>query len=193
MEWEYFIDESEEFIAKFEYESVTGKVKVLAATDKRAFAFKKSHNDYKFVSSHKTISQIEYGVFRMPYYIWIYVFVSFFLQLSNLFTNLSPLNIILFLSPCTVLIICIVYRKFEYINTAVGCEPFRVLSLKESIIPKIEKFINIIHYEPTGLRHSPEEYVDSNHYNRLINRLFSLMVFLISPIPLYLEPFVSAL
>ena len=96
MEWKNFIDESEEFEAIFEYKSVTKKIKVLAATNKRAFIFKKSYNDYKFVSSHKAISQIEYGRWRMPYWLWAYLILIFSYSLYDVVTSPNPLNVTLF-------------------------------------------------------------------------------------------------
>lgn len=184
MEWNNFIDDSEEFKAKFEYISFTRKVKVLAATNKRAFIFKKSHNDYKFVSSHKTISQIEYGLWRMPYWLWFYLIASFIYSIYDVTTNVNPLDIGVFISLFGTLIFCIIYRKFEYINTAVGCEPFRVLSRRQSVVTKIEKFINILHSTPTNLRHTREEFVVSNYFDKLIKRLVSVILFMISPIPI---------
>ena len=97
MEWEYFIDqEKEEIKTMFEYVGVSRRVKVLGVTNKRAFAFKKTHNDYKFVSSHLSVEQIEYGVWRVPWWLWILVIGSFLISLTSVITDFTIFNILFF-------------------------------------------------------------------------------------------------
>ncbi len=52
MSWEDYInkEQDEEIDVIFKYVGVTKKVKILAATNKRVFCYKKSHNDFKFAS-----------------------------------------------------------------------------------------------------------------------------------------------
>lgn len=181
------IDESEKIKAEFKYVGWTKKIKILGATNKRAYVYKKSHNDYKIVTSHKAISQIEYGHYRLPIWIWFMVFISFFFNLMTMFEGPTPLDWFFFIPSCGAVAVTIIYRKFDFINTAVGCEPFRVLSIRGSIIDKIEDFINILHSKPTELRNTPDEYVQSNYYELLFKRLLSIISILYSPLPLILD------
>jgi hypothetical protein len=188
MEWEYFIDDDEEEIkALFEYVGVSRRVKVLGVTNKRAFAFKKTHNDYKFVSSQLSVSQIEYGVWRVPYWLWFLVIGSFIISLFSLINEFSVFNFLFFIPPCATLILCILYRKFEFINTAVGCEPFRVVTRRESVVEKFEEFINELHSTPTDLWHTTDDFIQTNYFDRLIKRFIAVVTFLYSPLPFYVD------
>ncbi len=189
VDYKDILDDSEKTIVMFKYVGWTRKVKILGATTKRSFLYKKSHNDYKIVTSHKAISQIEYGHYRIPIWLWLLELGFFSLSLFSVLTSPTGLDIILFIPACIALIITILYRKFDFINTAVGCEPFRVLSIRSSIIDKIEEFINILHSNPTDLRNTPEEFVQSNYYELLFNRLLSLISILYSPLPFYIDVF----
>ncbi len=188
MEWQDIIDdETEEITATFKYVGLTKKVKILGATNKRAFVYKKFHNDYKIVTSHKSISQIEYGHYRLPIWIWIMVIVSFLISLQSIIATPSFFDWFFFVPSCFAVAVAIIYRKFDFINSAVGCEPFRVLSVRKSIIEGIEQFINVLHSKPTSLRNTPEEFVQSNYFERLFRRLLTIISFLYSPLPLYLD------
>lgn len=188
MEWEYFIDqEKEEIKTMFEYVGVSRRVKVLGVTNKRAFAFKKTHNDYKFVSSHLSVEQIEYGVWRVPWWLWILVIGSFLISLTSVITDFTIFNILFFLPPCATLILCILYRRFEFINTSVGCEPFRIVTRRQSVVDTFEKFIAKLHATPSDLWNSTEDFVQNNYFDKLIKRFVGVITFLYSPLPFYVD------
>ena len=173
--------------------SWTGKIKVLGATNQRTFVYKKAHNDFKLVTSQKAISQIEYGHFRIPIWLWILVIGSFFISLSSLFGSPDFFDIISFIPTCGALIITIIYRKFDFINTSVGCEPFRVLSIRKSVLKDIEQFINILHSKPANFRNTSERFVQSNYFQKLFTRLLGIISVLYSPFPFYFDLILSSL
>lgn len=187
------LDESEEIQAIFKYVGWTRKIKVLGATNKRTFVYKKSHNDYKLVTSHKAISQIEYGHYRIPIWLWFAVIISFLFNLTSILTDPTFLDWFFFIPSCGALAIIIIYRKFDFINTAVGCEPFRVLSIRASVIDKIEEFINLHHSKPTNLRFTDEVFVQSRYFELLFKRLLGIISLLYSPLPLFIDLFLFTL
>jgi hypothetical protein len=166
---------------------VTRKVKILGITDKRIFCYKKSHNDFKFVSSHKELTQIEAGQWKIPIWLWLFMIGTFFIPLIQYIENPDWFNTIFLILPIITFILCIFYRKFDFIITAVGCERFSVISRRKSILEAIKKFIDEYHSKPPKYRSNLEDFVQSNYIGKWFQRFISIVTFLYSPIPFYID------
>lgn len=191
MGWKDFIDGTEEIEHLFSYVGVTKKVKILGTTNKRVFCYKKSHNDFKFVTSHKAMSQIEAGRFKLPIWLWIFLIFSITLPINQYIGNPSLFNLIFLILPLTMFVVSIIYRKFDYLIISVGCERFSVISIRSSVFESIQKFIDEIHSEPSTLKSNKEDFHQNNYIGKWFQRFITLMTFLYSPIPIYIDLFVS--
>lgn len=127
--------------------------------------------------------------FRIPMWLWFLVIASFLISLQSVIFSPSSIDIMLFTSDCGFLIIIIIYRKFDFNNTSVGCEHFRVISIRKSFLREIEVFIKILHSTPSNLRNTPETFVQSNYYERLFKHLLAIFSLFYSPLPTYFDLF----
>ncbi len=178
MKWQENLDGSEEIRALFEYKGFTHKV--IGSTDKRNFYYKKRRNEEKFVTSQKAISHLEYGEWKVPWYAWFWLTLDFISAAWNLITNPSTFTIVSFTPVALLLGLAIVFRKFEYLISAVGSEKFHIISRKKKVLDKIISFIKQLHHgEQVGLNAS-EEYVQGNYYDRLLNRFLFIITFEVS-------------
>ena len=178
MKWQENLDGSEKIQALFEYEGFSHKV--IGSTNKRNSFYKKLLNEEKFVTSQKAISHLEYGEWKVPWYGWFWLILDFISTLWNLITSPNIYTIISFVPVAILLGLAIVFRKFEYLISAVGSEKFHIISRKKKVLDKIMAFIKQLHHhEQVGLNAS-EEYVQGNYYDRLLKWILFFLTFEVS-------------
>ena len=178
MKWQDNLDESEKIQALFEYKGVNHKV--IGSTNKRNFFYKKLLNEEKFVSSQKAISHLEYGEWKVPWYAWFWLIIDFISSLGNLIDSPTILSIVSFIPVVILIGLAILFRKFEYLISAVGSENFHIISRKKKVLDEIITFIKQLHHhEQVGLNAS-EEYVRGNYYDRLIKWILFFLTFEVS-------------
>ena len=95
MKWQEYLGESEKVQALFEYKGISHKV--IGSTNKRNFYYKKRRTEEKYVSSQKAISLLEYGEWKVPWYVWLVLIIDFVSSLWNLILKGSIFNIISFI------------------------------------------------------------------------------------------------
>ncbi len=146
---------------------------ILGLTNARSFMYRRSGYKKRFVSSNRSFSHMEYGFWKMPIWMWILLAVSFVGPLSLLSQGMSEylgLAIGMIIFPLILTLVCIRFRKFNYIGTAIGMEFIHIMCRKGSFIGDITEFLKKIHVKKPFGRPETERYVIPNYFTKRIRR-----------------------
>ena len=178
-----YLEDGEEVQTKIQYNyPIIKRAKILGMTKTRSFMYWRSGHKQRFVSSNRSFSHMEYGHWRMPIWMWILLGISFLGPISILFKGISDyigLAVGMIIFPAILTIICIRFRKFNYLGTAIGTEFVHIICRKGSFIGDISEFLKKIHLGKPFGRPVTEQYIKSNYFKRRL-RFFIISFAIIS-------------
>ena len=146
---------------------------IVGLTNKRSFMYGRTGHRRRFVSSNRSLSHIEYGYWRMPIWMWILLGLSFVGPLSLLTQGMAEylgIAVTMIVFPSILTLVCIRFRKFNYLGTAIGMEFIHIMCRKGSFIGDITEFLKKIHVEKPFGRPETENYVKPNYFKKRIRR-----------------------
>ena len=175
---EDYLDEGEKIqtMIRYDYPFIK-RTKILGMTNTRSFMYWRARNKQRFVSSNRSFSHMEYGYWRMPIWTWLLLGISFLGPISLFFlgdADLFRLAVGMIIFPSLLTLICIRYRKFNYLGTAVGTEFVHIISRKGTFIGDMGEFLRKVHLEKPFGRPVTEKYIRSNYFK---SRIRSFIVF----------------